>query len=134
MLRRYFASLRFKTAIGILIPLAIIISFTSWLRYASYRNALLESLDASASRTRDVLEHRLPVLETEERRSTRPSALTELAQQQGMSALYVVDGEGVVIYATEDVDGAVDADRAADTSLLDLSMEPETSFASRPER
>ena len=47
MHNRYRPSVRLKIAIGLLVPLVVVLLATSYLRYVSYRGVLLEILDGT---------------------------------------------------------------------------------------
>jgi signal transduction histidine kinase len=113
-IQRLYQSLRFKVTLGILLPLLIILSILSYRQYASYQELLLENLQLSATNAGEIIEGSLLYAMLTNDFSTVQQILDNIAQQQGVHGLFLLDKKGQVVLSagSEALGGKVDLEDA----------------------
>jgi signal transduction histidine kinase/HAMP domain-containing protein len=113
-LKRLYHSLRFKVTLGILLPLLVILSILSYRQYASYQELLMENLQLSASSAGEIIEGSLLYAMLTNDFSTVQQILDNIAEQQGVHGLFLLDKEGHVVLSagSEALGGKVDIEDA----------------------
>jgi len=108
--QRLYHSLRFKVTLGILLPLLIILSILSYRQYARYQALLLENLQLSAINAGEIIESSLLYAMLINDFSVVQQILDNIAEQQGVYGLFILDKNGQVVLAagSEVLNGKVD--------------------------
>ena len=96
-IQKLYHSLRFKVTLGILLPLLIILSILSYRQYASYQELLLENLQLSATNAGEIIEGSLLYAMLINDFSTVQQILDNIAEQQGIHGLFLLDKNGQVV-------------------------------------
>jgi signal transduction histidine kinase len=94
-------SLRVKIALGLLLPLVLVMAGSSYLRYVSYRDALMANLESLSSDVGRVLVLYLTTATTSALPAPGQEILDRFVEETGLERLLVVDDGGEVLLATD---------------------------------
>jgi len=97
---KFYHSLRFKITLGLFIPLLAALSLFFSLQYAQQRQVLLENLEHSATNAGEIVKSSLQYGMLINDFSLVKEIMDDIAEQQGVLDLWVLDKQGLVVLAT----------------------------------
>jgi signal transduction histidine kinase len=122
-------SLRAKVTIGVALPLCLILGFFTALEYGRHRETLLDNLSLLASHAGQVVEVNLRHQMLESDFDGVQELLVEIGAREEFRALYILDPQGEVIFASNGNQGLQTDNREAECQLCH-SLPPEERPAS----
>ena len=94
-------SLRTKTTLGLLFPLVLVMAGSSYLRYVSYRDALMANLEALSSNVGRAMVMYLTSAPTSTLPGPGDEILETFVAETELESLLIVDDGGKVLLATD---------------------------------
>jgi len=110
-LQRLFSSLRFKTTLALVGALVFVLGVTSVLRYVRYRDQEMNSAQAQAAFTSDVIQASLQdVMQTQDLADVR-AIVDQIGRQPGIATLDVVDASDQIRFSSKSANVGKSFDR-----------------------
>lgn len=95
------SGLRFKIAVGLIIPLLGVSAVLSYPEYVSHRQLMMENLKLTASNVGKIIESGLHHAMLTNDFAAVQQIVDDIAEQQGVDGLFLLDRQGQVVISTE---------------------------------
>lgn len=100
--KRFYDSLRFKITLGLMIPLLAVLATSSYLEDMGHRQFMIEHLKLMAANAAEIIEGSLRHAMLTNDFSTVQQMVDDIAKQQTVRKLFLLDKQGQVVISTED--------------------------------
>lgn len=100
MLHKIVHSLRFRVNMGVLLPLLIVLSISSYLRYVNYERLLMSNLERSATNAGEIIESGLQEAMLANDFSFVREMVVDIGEQRDVRDIFMLDKQGKVLIST----------------------------------